>query len=205
MSQSPATTEVLREEFTAAMAGAVNGVAVLATDGPWGRVGITVSSVSSVSAEPPLILVCVNRKSRAHAALCENGVFSVNLLTVDQKDLAQAFGGQSSSRQAYEFLVGEWIFGLSGAPVLADAVATFACVLEQAHDAGSHTIFVGRVTEVSAGSGDPLLYTARAYGRPLRWTTHPDARSRRNTRRRPTAARTLRTPRRGGRVAGGSQ
>jgi flavin reductase len=188
MNQTPTIAELSREEFTSAMARAVNGVAVVATDGPGGRVGITVSSVSSVSADPPLVLACVNRKSRAHGALSENGAFSVNLLSADQQDLAQAFAGQPSSRQPYEFVDGEWDLGSSGAPVLVEAVATFACVLEQAHDAGSHTIFVGRVTGVSAGPGDPLLYTARAYGRPIRWTAHRGAASTGSPRRRQTAA-----------------
>jgi flavin reductase len=170
MSEMSEVTARRREEFLAAMAGAVNGVAIVATDGPEGRFGITVSSVSSVSADPPLILACVNRKSVAHPALLRNGVLSVNLLSVAQRGLADTFSGRPAQGVAYEFTKGHWRSGRTGAPLLKAAVAAFDCTLEQAHDAGSHTILVGRVTDVTAWPADPLLYTARAYGRPLRWT-----------------------------------
>ena len=68
-------------QFTAAMGLAATGVSVVTTDGPAGRFGLTVSAVSSVSAEPPLVLCCINRKSPAMAAVEANGVFAVNLLS----------------------------------------------------------------------------------------------------------------------------
>lgn len=162
-----------KEDFIAAMSRAVSGVAVLTTDGPGGRFGITVSSVASVSADPPLVLVCVNRSSVAHGALESNGVFCVNLLSTGQRELADAFAGRPSSGRAYEFEDGLWEEAPAGAPRLKEAVATFECVLYQAHAAGSHTVFIGRVTAVTERSGDPLLYTARAYGRPIRWSDRP--------------------------------
>jgi flavin reductase len=170
MNEGPAVVRPEKDEFVSAMARAVNGVAVVATNGPGGRFGITVSSVASVSADPPLVLACVNRSSVAHRALKENGVFCVNLLSTAQCELADAFAGRPSRGQAYEFEKRMWRTGLTGSPQLNGALATFDCVLEQAHEAGSHTVFIGRVTGVTARPGDPLLYTARSYGRPLRWT-----------------------------------
>src|SRR5690242_13985198 len=72
---------VRAEQFTAAMGLAATGVSVVTTDGLQGRFGLTVSAVSSVSADPPLVLVCINRKSPAVAAVDGNGVFAVNLLS----------------------------------------------------------------------------------------------------------------------------
>ncbi len=157
---------VARADFVDAMASAVSGVGILTTDGSGGRFGITVSSVASVSADPPMILVCVNRRSPAHDAIVENGVYSVNLLAARHRELADTFAGHPSSGDAYGFTPGDWSRGATGSPRLRDAVAAFDCVLEQSHAAGSHTVFIGRVVAVSGRGGDPLLYTARSYGVP---------------------------------------
>lgn len=81
------------EDFVAAMGLAATGVSVVTTDGPAGRFGLTVSAVSSVSAEPPLVLVCINRKSPAMAAVEANGVFAVNLLSAAHRAYAETFSG----------------------------------------------------------------------------------------------------------------
>jgi flavin reductase len=188
MSKGPATVRLEKKEFLSAMARAVNGVAVVSTNGPAGRFGITVSSVSSVSADPPLVLACVNRSSVAHRALKENGVFCVNLLSTAQRELADTFAGRPSRGRAYEFEERVWCTGLTGSPQLNSALATFDCVMEQAHDAGSHTVFIGRVTGVTAQPGDPLLYTGRSYGGPLRWTRRRVAPSTTHDSRSSTAA-----------------
>jgi flavin reductase len=79
------------ENFIAAMGQAATGVSVVTTEGAAGRFGLTVSAVSSVSADPPLILACVNRKNPAVAALNANGVFAVNLLAVHHQSYAERF------------------------------------------------------------------------------------------------------------------
>jgi flavin reductase (DIM6/NTAB) family NADH-FMN oxidoreductase RutF len=155
---------VERDDFISAMALAVNGVSIVTTDGEAGRFGITVSSVSSVSADPPLMLVCVNRKSPAHQALRENMVFCVNLLSTQDRELADTFAGRPTRGQAFEFAAGAWSPGVTGAPRLTHAVSAFECVMEQSHDAGSHTVFIGRVVAVVSTGAHPLLYTDRAYG-----------------------------------------
>lgn len=180
--------EPRREDFVAAMARAVSGVAILATDGPRGRFGITVSSFTSVSADPPLVLACVNRTSVAHAAVLRNGVFCVNLLSTEQRELADVFAGRPLRGRPYDFKDEEWHTGDTGAPRLEEAVATFDCALEQAHDAGSHTIFIGRVRAVTGRTAEPLLYTARSYGRPLRWAERGPAAGAHNRARHSAAA-----------------
>jgi len=152
-----------RNDFISAMAPVASGVGIVTTDGHAGRFGITVSSVSSVSADPPLVLVCVNRKSPAHRAIQENSVFCANLLSTAHRELADTFAGRPTQGPAFEFASDVWSAGVTGAPRLSRAVATFDCVLEQAHDAGSHTVFIGRVVAVASADERPLLYANRAY------------------------------------------
>jgi flavin reductase (DIM6/NTAB) family NADH-FMN oxidoreductase RutF len=156
--------------FVGAMRNAATGVNIVTTDGAAGRFGVTVSAFSSVSAEPPLVLVCINRKSPLAAAICANGCFGVNVLSSDQRDLAASFAGYPSSGVPYDFGTTRWEESVSGAPVLAGAVAGFDCVLATSHNAGSHRIFIGRVVGATSQSARPLLYTNREYGRFCRST-----------------------------------
>ena len=158
-----------RDAFVGAMAAAVTGVNVITTDGCAGRFGLTVSAMSSVSADPPMVLVCINRRSPACAAMRANRAFCVNVLSTCHRHLADTFAGRPTRGEPYAFEYAAWRRGITGAPRLVDAVSAFECELEAAHDSGSHTIFIGRVLAVSEGGGRPLLYTGRAYGYPCRW------------------------------------
>ena len=80
--------------FIAAMGMAATAVSVVTTDGPAGRFGLTVSAFSSVSADPPMVLACVNRKSPAVAAIDSNGLFAVNVLAADNRGVAETFAGR---------------------------------------------------------------------------------------------------------------
>lgn len=161
---SPASAD--RTAFVVAMASAVSGVGILTTDGPAGRAGITVSSVTSASADPPLLLVCVHRASPAHDAVRENGVFGVSLLSANQREVADRFAGRPAAGDAYDFSSETWSTGATAVPRLPDAVASFDCRLEQIHVAGSHSVFIGRVVATANTGGSPLLYTNRSYGLP---------------------------------------
>lgn len=152
-------------EFVDAMRGAVTGVNIVTTDGAAGRFGVTVSAFSSVSAEPPMVLVCINRRSPVSDALATNGCFSVNVLSTSHQGLADSFAGNSDSGGSYDFGAAGWNESATGAPVLSDAVAGFDCSLATTVDAGTHRIFIGRVVEVSTSAADPLLYSNRTYGR----------------------------------------
>lgn len=153
------------ENFIAAMGMAAAAVSVVTTDGPAGKFGLTVSAVSSVSAEPPMILACVNRKSPAMAAIEANGVFAVNLLAADNRDVAEVFCGRPKSGKAYDFERHDWRQGRTGAPRIADALAVFECETDAAYDAGTHRIFVGRVVAAHRGASDPLVYCNRTFAR----------------------------------------
>lgn len=163
------TGSAKREDFVNAMSGAVTGVNVITTDGPAGRFGITVSAMSSVSADPPMVLVCINRRSPACKAVRDNEVFCVNVLSTRQRHVADTFAGRPAQGEPYDFASVMWTQGIRGVPRLFDATSTFDCVLEHAYDAGSHTVFIGRVVATGGGSQSPLLYTARTYGYPCRW------------------------------------
>jgi len=155
------------QDFVAAMKRAVAGVSVVTTDGVAGRFGITVSAFSSVSAEPPMVLACVNRRSPVCAAIRANGVFSVNLLAAQHAPVADMFAGRPREGAAFDFGAHRWrVAGANACPLLEDALAAFHCRLHAATDAGSHTVFIGAVLDTLASSHVPLAYTAQRYARP---------------------------------------
>ncbi len=149
--------------FIEAMATAATPVSIVTTDGPAGRFGITVSAVVSVSAEPPIVLVCINRRSPAATAIGGNGVFCVNMLGADQSRLANCFAGRPDDGEAFDFGLGNWRESASGAPVLESATASFDCAQEHGWDAGTHRIVTGRVLRAHSSGRQPLAYSRRAY------------------------------------------
>lgn len=155
---SPAT-------YVAAMGAAATGVSVVTTIGPAGRFGLTVSAVTSVSADPPLLLVCVNRKSPTVAAISQNGRFAVSFLAEHQSAIARNFSGQPEQGPAYVFAAENWWSGQGGLPVLHEAAAHFECEIESFHEAGTHRIFIGKVTGAERGNRAPLVYSSRAFAR----------------------------------------
>ena len=147
------------------MARVASGVSVVTTDGPAGRAGLTVSAMCSLSADPPAVLVCINRASRAGRIIRINGVFCLNVLASQQVDIARRFAGQPGGEQD-KFLKLEWDRFGTGAPVLRNAVAVFDCNLTRGTDYGSHDILIGVVAETDERDGVPLLYVGRNYCAP---------------------------------------
>lgn len=144
-------------EFKDAMRRFASGVCVVATGSGADRCGMTVSAFSSVSADPPTVLVCVNRNSSSHARLTGAERFSVNILGAGQEEVAMSFAGQRNLFGADRFDA-TWRDTPEGAPVLDDAHHWVLCASEAMFEVGSHTILVGRVIEAVAGSSDhPLL------------------------------------------------
>jgi flavin reductase (DIM6/NTAB) family NADH-FMN oxidoreductase RutF len=154
-----------RDVFVAAMARALTGVWILATDSPEGRVALTVSAVSSVSADPPMVLACVNSRHRVRNAVLASGHFALSLLTDDQADLADVFAGRPAAGMPHDFDRAEWRTDVTGAPLLVRAAAGFDCVLSSSVEAGTHTILIGSVVSALRATGSPLGYTDRAYAR----------------------------------------
>jgi flavin reductase len=151
------------DTFVGAMRMQATAVNLVTSNGPGGKTGVTVSAMTSVSAEPPLLLACVNRRSPSVAVIRQNGVFCINALSAGQSELANTFAGRPSSGQPFDFSVAEWITLTTSAPALVDAVANLDCVIHDIVEAGSHTIFIGRVVGATHRNVKPLVYCDRTY------------------------------------------
>ncbi|MBB3771187.1 flavin reductase (DIM6/NTAB) family NADH-FMN oxidoreductase RutF [Angulomicrobium tetraedrale] len=150
--------------FRAAMRELAAGVTIITAGRDGGRRGLTATAVCSVSADPPTLLVCINRSAEGHAAIRESGAFCVNVIAAEHQCLAERFAGRDGARGAERFEHGEWRSLATGAPVLADAVAAFDCQVIQAIDAGTHTVFLGAVTATTVSpQRAALLYRAGAF------------------------------------------
>lgn len=153
------------EEFRLVMRRTASAVGVLATDGPAGRVGITVSSLSSLSFEPASVICCVHRQSRALAILLENGVFTANFLSAGQSIVADVFAGLVPEYREKRFDVGAWEPIATGAPALIDSLCSFDCNVAKTFEFGTHTIIAGEVLALQSGSDHPLIFSNRSYHR----------------------------------------
>nr|WP_239062684.1 flavin reductase family protein [Streptomyces sp. SID13031] len=143
------------------------GVTVVAVGGE-APSGMTANAFTSVSLEPPLILICVSRKSALCPALQESGEFAVSMLSADQEDVARYFADHSRPRGEAEFGPIRWSPGpATGAPVLAGALAWLDCAVTASYDGGDHTIFLSSVLASGAGSvEDALVFFGGDFHRP---------------------------------------
>ncbi|WP_407931957.1 flavin reductase family protein [Erythrobacter aurantius] len=153
----------LNEDFRAAMRRLASAVGVLTANGPVGPLGMAASSITSLTIEPPSLLVCVNRSATFHSCMNEGRSFCINLLSRDQRDICDAFG--SPARRNERFVGDCWsVDPSSKLPVLADAQANIVCVVSRTFPYGTHSIVVGEVSDVRLG-GDiaPLIYQNGGY------------------------------------------
>jgi flavin reductase (DIM6/NTAB) family NADH-FMN oxidoreductase RutF len=123
---------------------------------------MTASAFTSVSLEPPLILVCVDRRTRTHGYLPEQGAFGVHILGVGMEEVSDRCAG-------FRGEAGHWLDDLphrverTGAPILDGTLAWMDCSVWRSYDGGDHTIFVGQVEAAGATDGQPLLWFERGY------------------------------------------
>lgn len=138
------------------------GVAVVTIALERDRVGLTVSAVTSLSIEPPLVSVAIARQAAMHELLAEAGAFSLSLLSGDQQGLAQHFARGVPPIAMWD---GIELHRTEGSPLLAGARAWIDCALVDEHTAGDHTLFVGGVTRVELGTGSrgALAYVEQEY------------------------------------------
>jgi len=152
---------VTGDEFRAALSRFPSGITIVTSCGANERYfGITVSAFCSVSLEPPLVLVCIEKTTASHAAILHSRSYVANILAADQEEHSERF----SVPVADKFDGVGYQIGAVGAPVLIDALASVECRLENAFDGGDHTIFVGRVEKVTIRDGKPLVYFHGNYG-----------------------------------------
>ncbi|WP_433825658.1 flavin reductase [Actinoplanes sp. CA-015351] len=141
-----------------------SGVCVVTTTGPNGLHGMTASSFSSVSLDPPLVSVCLGNHLPSRTLLGEAGKFAISFLGKDQAHIGRRFAGQD--REITDRFAGlDWTMTPNGCPVLSDAVAWLDCTVAHAYPGGDHTIFVGAVTEAALPRViSPLLFHSRNWG-----------------------------------------
>lgn len=149
-------------DFRKAMGSFPAGVTIVTACHEGRLVGTTVSAFSSVSMDPPLVMVCLKRDSRTLAALSLARTFCVNILAQEQGDLAYRFAKSGADdRFAHSSKQGGAAVeaGVCGAPLLAGCVTSVECELRAAHDGGDHEILVGRVLRVVTDeTKTPLVY-----------------------------------------------
>ena len=152
--------------FREAMSRLGAAVHVITTAGPCGKTGATATAVCSVSDAPPMLLMCLNRRSQTNPAVVENGVFCVNTLGDGGAEIADIFAGRTGVSGSDRFGSGDWAVLTTASPVLASAVAVFDCRIVEVRSVGSHNVFFGAVEAVRLGPGGPVLvYHDRAYKR----------------------------------------
>lgn len=162
---------VLRDAFLEGMSHAAATVNIVTTDGTAGRGGVTVSAMTSVSADTPkpTLLVCVHHLAGAASQIIENDCFCVNLLRDDQSFISDTFAGRFKEQFADKFDCADWAPMKTGAPRVVDPLVAFDCKVVSKERVGTHHIFVGEVQDIfTAQRGTPLIYANRAYGRTTR-------------------------------------
>jgi flavin reductase (DIM6/NTAB) family NADH-FMN oxidoreductase RutF/pimeloyl-ACP methyl ester carboxylesterase len=150
-------------EFRRALGSFLTGVTIVTTIGAEGEPrGFTANSFTSVSLEPPLVLVCIAKKALGHQAFSTSRGFAINILSEDQK----AASGIFASKAPDKFASVAWQPGQTGNPVIDGSVAVFDCDMEQLVDAGDHSILIGRVHDFTHNGAQPLGYCRGAYVTP---------------------------------------
>lgn len=150
-------------QFRNTLAQWASGVTVVTTTHNGLRYGMTASSFSSVSLEPPMILICVGKAAFTHDLLLDTGTFGVNILSAAQLSLGKRFA-EKHGNYIDRFSDLDVVIGTTGSPLLADALAWLECRTVNAVEAGDHTIFIGEVIDTHISNGDPLLYANRMWG-----------------------------------------
>jgi len=152
-----------RGDFIAAMRRAAATVTVVTTAGPEGRLGLTVSAMCSVSADPPSLLVGIHGGSPVAAAIVCNRCFAVNLLDASQREISEIFAGGATEARRDHLASTAWRGLATGAPALDAAVSIFDCRLAARHIFGTHHLFIGLVVAVDYGERKPLIHHNRHY------------------------------------------
>jgi flavin reductase (DIM6/NTAB) family NADH-FMN oxidoreductase RutF len=155
---------VAAQDFRAAMRHLAGGVSVITAGIGEDRTGLTATSPTSFSADPPTVLACVNRDASAIPVIISYRHFSVNVLGEAQQHIAENFTGRGGLRGPHRYRGAEWSTLETSAPILDDALVSFDCELDEAIERHSHVILIGRVVAVRVGAGDrALVYWRGAY------------------------------------------
>jgi flavin reductase (DIM6/NTAB) family NADH-FMN oxidoreductase RutF len=149
--------DVSSEDFRGAMRHLAGGVSVITVGRGRDITGMTVTSVSSLSVDPPTLIVSINRDSSSWPLLKRHGFFGVNILTADQIDVAERFTGKGGLKGAARFAGAQWITRASGVPLLVGALSAIDCEVEDIVERHSHAIVIGRVLDIQASTRTAAL------------------------------------------------
>ncbi|MCE2850233.1 MAG: flavin reductase family protein [Roseiflexaceae bacterium] len=145
--------------FRQTMGSFVSGVTVVTTEHAGVRYGMTVSSFTSLSLQPQLLLVCITSTLPTYLAIVESKQFGVSILAADQAPISQQF----ASRQLDKFAGVAWHAGSLGLPLITGACATIECRLAAIHPGGDHAIVVGEIVTAHTIDTPPLVYARGSY------------------------------------------
>ena len=151
-------------QFKAGMRSLAGAVNIITTAHAGHRYGMTATAVCSATAEPPTVLVCINKLATTHDAVTKAKSFCVNVLRSDDWQLSTTFSGAHSGEA--RFKSGNWTKLATGSPVLVDALVSFDCRVVKKVAHGTHTVFLGQVEQLLLGQkGKPLLYSDGQYAK----------------------------------------
>jgi flavin reductase len=151
-------------QFKLGMRSLAHAVNIVTAANAGHRYGMTATAVCSATAEPPTVLVCLNRTSATYAAVSKSKAFCANVLRAEDSDLSNLFSGAQSGEGRFKSR--EWSKLATGSPALLDALVSFDCRVIKKLTHGSHTIFLGQVVQVLFGKkGRPLLYAEGQYSK----------------------------------------
>jgi 3-hydroxy-9,10-secoandrosta-1,3,5(10)-triene-9,17-dione monooxygenase reductase component len=163
--------EIASDTFRVVMGRFATGITVVTTFDGDKPAGITVNALSSVSLDPPLVMVALDRSRFITPMVRANGRYAVNVLGEGQQALSDCFAHAPVSPGREAFCGATWHAGPSGMPLLDGSIATLECTVVQTFSAGDHDLFIGRVDSLDApgedgplpGAATPLLYFRRRY------------------------------------------
>ena len=144
------------KDFKRAAGGWVSGLTIVTSAKGDRRHGMTASAFSAVSADPPQVLVCCDRSSATHTLVREAAAFGVSILARGQEELSELFADKQRSGIRFDGL--ECPTGVTGCPRIPGALVHLDCSVTQAHEAGTHAIYVGRVEAAEIHDGEPLAF-----------------------------------------------
>ena len=173
----PAFVEADSSVFRAAMRQLASGVCLVTHSVGGERAGMTATAVASLSLDPPTLIVCVNRAASTYSGLTLGAAFGVSVLGADHLEFAERFAGRTGEEGADRFREGRWMTAPNGTPLLWDALAAFACEVDDIVERNTHAIVVGRVKHAAAASdGGALVYWRGGYDQ-LGWSDDELARA----------------------------
>jgi flavin reductase len=160
----PLDTSQFANEFKLGMRSLAGAVSIITCGHEGRRYGMTATAVCSATADPPTVLVCVNRATNTHDAIARAEIFCVNMLRHEDRELSGIFSGVQKGET--RFRSEQWTQLATGAPVLINSLVSFDCRVVNRLVHGSHTIFLGEVAQLQIGrKGKPLLYADGQYAK----------------------------------------